>query len=149
MDNSHSQPSLNDENFIASFQIIKKGYEKRYIQVRKSYNLTQNEIDVLIFLKRHPDKDTAGEIAGGQLLSRSLVCKSVEFLLNNEYLVSQEDKEDRRYLHLKLTDKAETILQKLLQVRQDFCLILERNIGREEMDIFLRVFNQMKLNLEE
>lgn len=149
MDDSHSHQSLTDVNFIISFQKIKKCYEKMYADVRKSYNLTQNEIDVLIFIKRHPGLDTAGEIAAGQSLSRSLVCKSVESLLDNHYLIAEEDREDRRFLHLKLTDRAEEILQKLLQVRDDFWSILEKNIKREEMDVFLRVFSQMKLNLED
>lgn len=149
MDESHSYQSLTDVNFIISFQKIKKCYEKMYADVRRSYNLTQNEIDVLIFLKRHPGLDTAGEIAGGQSLSRSLVCKSVESLLDNQYLIAEEDREDRRYLHLKLTDKAEDILRELLQVREDFWSILKKNIGREEMDVFLRVFDQMKLNLDD
>lgn len=149
MDDSHSHQSQNDENFILSFQKIKKYYEKMYSKVRKSYNLTQNEIDVLIFLKRHPDMDTAGEIACGQSLSRSLVCKSVESLLDNQYLIAAEDREDRRYLHLKLTERAEALLRELLQVREDFWSILKHNITREEMDIFLRVFDQMEQNLEE
>lgn len=149
MDDSHSHQSQNDENFIISFQKVKKYYEKMYTGVRKSYGLTQNEIDVLIFLKKHPDMDTAGEIACHQSLSRSLVCKSVESLLDNQYLIAAEDKEDRRYLHLKLTEYADTILLKLLQVREDFWLILKKNIGREEMDVFLRVFDQITLNLED
>ena len=41
------------EAFIISSQRVKKIYEKMWSETRRVYRLTQNEIDVMLFLKNH------------------------------------------------------------------------------------------------
>lgn len=136
------------ENLIISSQKIRKIYEKMWIRTRKTYGLTQNEIDVLLFLKRHPAMDTAVDIASCCSLSRSLVCKSVENLLKKNYLAVHTDPHDRRYLHLELTQEAKKVLTELAELGDEFWTILQKGIKEDEMDMFLKVLKKMRNNLE-
>lgn len=137
------------EMFAISSQRIRKFYEKMWRQTRKDFGLTQNEIDVLLFLKSHPDVDTAANIASYCALSRSLVCKSVETLLEQGYLTSQTDKQDRRYLHLTLTDRAMQIIKELEERNKEFWNSLLDGISKEDRNFLLQILKQMRLNLKQ
>lgn len=145
---SISEEFSSGEAFSISSQKIRKIYEKMWMKTRKAYGLTQNEIDVLLFLKKHPNIDTAADIASCCSLSRSLVCKSVEALLRIEYLVVLTDKQDRRYLHLKLTDQAIQVLRELETRHTQFWEALMRDISQEEILLFKQVLCKMRRNLE-
>ena len=136
------------EAFIVSSQMVKKLYERMWSDTRKHYELTQNEIDVLLLLKNFAPMDTAGDIARCRALSRSLVSKSVESLIQCGYLDGEPDSRDRRYFHLKLTEKAEQVLREMQKIRSNFWSMLQEGVTPEEMEQFLRVLGKMRHNLE-
>lgn len=140
----HDSPG---ESLIISSQKVKKYYEKQCADIRKKYHLTQNEIDVVMFLHAHPQMDTAKEIAGYRYLSRSLVCKSVEDLIAGKYLIAVPDKRDRRYLHLKLTQRTQRLIEELLQLKRMFWSALQENITEEEMEVFWHTLRKIHHNL--
>ncbi len=65
-----------------------------------------------------------------------------------EYLVVQTDKQDRRYLHLKLTDQAIQVLRELETRHTQFWEALMRDISQEEILLFKQVLCKMRRNLE-
>jgi len=136
------------EDFFVISQRIKKTYDKMWTDVRKEYELTQNEIIVLLLLKNNPDLDTSADIAEYCSLSRSLVCKSVEELMKNGYLLVKTDRKDRRYQHLILTSNADKVLSKLQQMRERLWSIQKEGITEEEIDAFYLVLLKMRRNLE-
>lgn len=136
------------EAFIISFQKVKKIYEKMWTDTRKAYGLTQNEIEVMLFLRNHEEMDTAADIAGYCSMSRSQVCKSVEDLVTAGYIRPMPDQQDRRYLHLKLTKEAGHILRELQELRTWFWEELQEGISRTEMEVFTSVLGRMRGNLD-
>lgn len=136
------------EAFIISFQKVKKIYEKMWADTRKAHGLTQNEIDVMLFLKNHGELDTAADIARYRSMSRSQVCKSVEDLVDAGYVESVPDRQDRRYLHLKLTEKAGHILQELQGLRTWFWQEIQQGISEAEVELFMSVLERMRGNLD-
>lgn len=137
------------EMFVISSQKVRKLYEKMWRDTRKEEQLTQNEIDVLLFLKNHPQVDTAAGVASYCALSRSLVCKSVETLLKENYLIAKTDEQDRRYLHLKLTDKAAGTLIWLDEKNKEFWEKLLKDISGEERSFLLLILKKMRMNLKQ
>lgn len=137
------------EAFIISSQRMKKVYEKMWADTRKVYGLTQNEIDVMLFLRNHEELDTAADIARYRSMSRSQVCKSVEDLVDTGYLLTIPDQQDRRYLHLKLTKEAADVLKELQRLREWFWQEIQKDISGQEQEIFLCVLSKMRRNLEE
>ena len=89
-----------------------------------------------------------GITARCRALSRSLVSKSVESLIQCGYLDGEPDSRDRRYFHLKLTEKAEQVLREMQKIRSNFWSMLQEGVTPEEMEQFLRVLGKMRHNLE-
>ena len=89
-------------------------------ELGEKYNLTQNEIEVLIFLHNNPDLNTSKDIVKYRWTSKSLVCKSVRSLLDNEYLDPAADYDDGRIMRLNMTDKCKDIAKDLAEAEKKF-----------------------------
>ena len=98
------------ELLVLSAMQVKKKHTKMCAQVIKEQPLNQNEVDILLFLKQHREVDTAAEIAKYRCVSKSQICKSVDDLTRQGYLIVIPDEKDRRYQHLSLSEKGNQIL---------------------------------------
>lgn len=145
MDRVFSQFNLG-EHVMVSSRHVKKLYMKMCAQAVQEEDLSQNEMDVILFLCKYETVDTAKEIAKYRCMSKSLVCKSVESLTNRGFLEVVQDKEDRRFQHLKLSQRGKAVVQKLQEAREVFLEALQQGIGAEEMEIFLRVLSKIRNN---
>lgn len=134
------------EHMVVSARHVKKLYQKRCAQAVRDEGLTQNEIDIILFLRKYAAVDTAREIARYRCTSRSLVCKSVDSLTGRGYLEVAQDSADRRFQHLKLSRRGARTVQKLQAARNAFLQELQQGISEEEMEIFLRVLSKIRKN---
>ena len=116
-------------------------------QVIKEQPLNQNEVDILLFLKQHREVDTAAEIAKYRCVSKSQICKSVDDLTRQGYLIVIPDEKDRRYQHLSLSEKGNQILIELEEVRKVFLSKLENGITGEERKMFQSVIKKIRQNV--
>ena len=114
----------------------------------KIHDLTLNEFEMLMYLKRGK-RDTSKDLVKERGYSRSLVSKTADQLMKQGYLTAEQDKEDRRIMHLKLTEKAEGILGELEQFTNGLNEILRRTITREEIDAMKMVLIRMQACFEE
>ena len=97
-----------------------KLYEKTMKTVCTAHALTMVETDIIAFLKNNPQKDTAADIVELRMLSKGAVSKGVEALIQKELIRRYPDAEDRRRLHLKLTDRSEPILTDIERAQTEF-----------------------------
>ena len=134
------------EHVMVSSRHVKKLYMQTCAQAVQDTALTQNEIDVLLFLHKYKTVDTAKEIAQYRCMSKSLVCKSVDALTARGYLEVVQDKDDRRYFHLKLSGQGMKMAQKLQEARETFLQVLQQGISQEEMEVFLSVLAKIRGN---
>lgn len=74
--------------------------------VRREYGLSKVEIVIVNFLYNNPQHDTASEIVRMRMLQRGNVSQGVEALIQKGFLKRTEDPEDRRRIHLSLTETA-------------------------------------------
>lgn len=91
---------------LVSGQQMKRLYEKQFEEICERYQITQNEADIIVFLANNREFDTARDIVEFRMIAKSYISKSVEDLIKKDFLVRTLDKEDRRIIHLKLTDKS-------------------------------------------
>lgn len=75
----------------------------RYTPLSLAYGLSMRELNVLLFLANHPDYDTARDITEYKGISKSQVSQAVDFLVETDYLTRRTDAEDRRVVHLRIT----------------------------------------------
>ena len=79
--------------------------DHRFAPIARRYGLSMREINVLLFLSNNPGYDTARDITEYRGISKSLVSQAVEFLAELSYLTRRADPDDRRLLHLALTEE--------------------------------------------
>ncbi|OJV65614.1 MAG: hypothetical protein BGO41_07175 [Clostridiales bacterium 38-18] len=140
---------VNNKNslFLIFSWKIKKVYEKMFYQVSEELELTQNEIDVLLFLHNNAPLNTASDIARYRAMSKSMISKSVDSLYKRGYLSYDIDELDKRCIHLKIEPVAMPIVKKLHEVQKQFFDILTSNISEEEYKVMETVLNKMYENI--
>lgn len=95
------------------------------------------EATIISFLHNHPGRDTAAEIVELRMLSKSNVSQAVESLIQKELLLRRQDTEDRRKIHLSLTEKADPITREIEKVWKSFKNKIFRGFTEEEEKQFL------------
>ena len=118
-----------------------------FYQVSEELELTQNEIDVLLFLHNNAPLNTASDIARYRAMSKSMISKSVDSLYKRGYLSYDIDELDKRCIHLKIEPVAMPIVKKLHEVQKQFFDILTSNISEEEYKVMETVLNKMYENI--
>lgn len=122
-------------------------YEKVFYQLTEELQLTQNEMDVLLFLYNNSPLDTARDIARYRAMSKSMISKSVDSLYRRGYLEYKIDQTDKRCIHLKIEPVAIPIVEKLYKVQKRFFDTLTYNITEEEYKAMETVLNKMYENI--
>ncbi|WP_312651998.1 MarR family winged helix-turn-helix transcriptional regulator, partial [Proteiniclasticum sp.] len=132
---------------LSHLKLAKTVYEKMFYQVSEELELTQNEIDVLLFLHNNAPLNTASDIARYRAMSKSMISKSVDSLYKRGYLSYDIDELDKRCIHLKIEPVAMPIVKKLHEVQKQFFDILTSNISEEEYKVMETVLNKMYENI--
>ena len=126
----------NSTKILASGQQMKRLYEKQFEEICGRYQITQNEADIIAFLANNPDFDTAKDIVELRMIAKSYISKSVENLIKKGFLVRISDKEDRRIIHLQLTDKSIPIIDDARLKQKEFVEILFAGMDANEIEMF-------------
>lgn len=136
-------------NALITGQYLKKLYEKLESKICTKYNLTKLELDILLFLANNPCYDTAKDIVEIRLFTKSHVSKSIEHLIDYQYLNRIPDKNDRRCIHLAIEDKAKTIILEAQQMQNYFFSLIYKNFSYEEKQQIDKFIMRMSENIKE
>lgn len=126
---------------------LKKWYEKSFSHIQEKENLTQIEIDILLFLANNPQYDTAKEIVKIRGLAKSHVSGGVEKLIKKGFLIRNGDKEDRRCIHLKLLKAASGVVKEAQLTQKKFFEQLYQGITPEEREVWHQILMRMEENV--
>ena len=83
--------------------------DHRFAPIARRYGLSMREINVVLFLANNPGYDTARDITEYRGISKSQVSQAVEVLAERSYLTRRADPDDRRLLHLSLTEEGRAL----------------------------------------
>lgn len=125
---------------------LKKLFAKLYVPIMEKYSLRPVEIDIIMFLHKH-DIDTAKDIIQSNHLSKAHVSKSIDNLKAGGFIEIVEDENDRRVLHINLTDKAGEVIEMANEVFEECRKIMTRDISQEEMDTVNNVMKKVIDNI--
>jgi MarR family transcriptional regulator for hemolysin len=129
-----------------------KGYARLLEPICKKWDLTRNELDVILFLANNPDFDRAVDIVNHRGLAKSHVSMSVTNLEGRGLLERIPDPADRRTVHLRLTEKAKEVTDVGGRVQKQFMDYLHQGVTEEQMELMRlfaeRVYENIK-NIEE
>lgn len=135
-------------SYFDNLKKLQKAYARLLEPVCRQWDLTRNELDVLLFLYNNPQLDRAADIVCCRGIAKSHVSQSVASLEKRGYLRRQVDPEDRRTIHLALTEDAIPPAQQGRSAQQDLGALLTQGLTREELALWRQLQEKVRLNIE-
>lgn len=130
-------------------QIIKKLYSNVFERIALKYNITANEVMILSFLKDDFDQDMATDIVNTLMISKSHVSLSVNNLEKAGYIEKRQDINDKKKVHLEITEKAKPILDEIENEQNKLYEVIFKGISEEEKEILTLILQKMCNNINE
>ena len=125
-----------------------KGYARVLEPICKAWEITRNEMDVLLFLANNPGMDRAVDIVNKRGLSKSHVSFSVNNLQMRGFLSRRVDQTDRRTIHLVLTQRVQPIVEAGQKAQRQFFATIFADISREDMAIWRQITEKVSNNIQ-
>ena len=139
-------------NYFDTLARAQKGYARLLDPICKKWDLTRNELDVLLFLANNPGQDRAVDIVNNRGMSKSHVSLSITNLESRGFLIRKEDTADRRTVHLVLTGQAKDITETGQMAQRRFFSYIHQGVTQEQIDMmmdFARKVSENIKNIEE
>ena len=124
-----------------------KSYNRLMEPVCRKWELTHNELDVLLFLANNPGQDRAVDIVRGRGMSKGHVSLSLRSLEKRGLVARREDDEDRRTARLTLTGGASQIAADGQAAQRDFYNRIRDGVTPEESRVMWSVAQKMVDNI--
>ena len=125
----------------------KKAYALMIDPVCRKYDLTRNELDILLFLHNNPDFDRASDIAAKRGIAKSHVSMSLSNLEKRQIILRQTDPDDRRTVHLILTEEAHTMAREGRSAQEAYFRKLCEGLSPEEIALWQKIIYKVNKNL--
>lgn len=127
----------------------KKGYARVLDPICKEWNLTRNELDILLFLHNNPEYDRATDIVVRRGIAKSHVSLSVSSLEARGFVTRHVDGHDRRTVHLRLSETAASIAQAGRDAQVGFFKLLYAGLTQEEVNQWQGIIDKVSKNIAE
>lgn len=132
---------------VNGLRVITRFYDTQRRAVCRRLGISQMEFDILVFLHNNPGRDTARDIVALRGLPKSNVSQAVEVLMSKGMLARRQDAEDRRRVHLSLTEEADRLMPELLKAQQTFWEQAFRDFSAEDAACFAALYGRIVNNL--
>lgn len=139
---------VNPFHYFDTLNRATKGYAKLLDPICKKFDLTRNELDVLLFLANNPGFDRAVDIVNNRGLSKSHVSLSITNLESRGLLRRKEDPSDRRTIHLKLTEAAIPITDTGKMAQKRFFQYLHKGVTPEQLEAVMAMAQKVAENIQ-
>ena len=135
-------------NFFDSTLRAKKKYAQLLEPICEAYGLTRNELDVMLFLANNPQYDRAADIVTRRGIAKSHVSLSVGNLEKRGFLTRRFDENDRRTVHLTLSEEASAIAKAARAEQIRFFKRIYHGLTQEEMALWHNLYTKVCINIE-
>lgn len=105
-------------NIFDMTKSLMKLQEKYLESIRTDYKLSRIEVIIITFLHNNPAHDTARDIVEFRMLQRGNVSTAIDSLADKGYLTRHPDIDDKRIIHLKLSDQSIPVVH-AIEKKQD------------------------------
>jgi len=137
-----------DYNYFDIMARAQKGYARLLDPICKKWDLTRNELDVMLFLYNNPGFDRAVDIVNNRGLSKSHVSLSISGLESKQLLTRTEDPADRRTVHLQLTQQGKEIAETGRISQKRFFSYLHQGVSQEQIDMMIDFSRKVAENIK-
>ena len=125
----------------------RKGYSRAMDPICRQWDLTRNELDVILFLHNNPEFDRASDVALRRGMAKSHVSLSVTSLEAKGFLCRRPDPEDRRTIHLELRGDALDIARQGREAQLAFFEKIYAGLTQEEINAWTHVVEKVSENI--
>lgn len=125
----------------------RKGYSRVMDPICQQWDLTRNELDVILFLYNNPEFDRASDVATRRGMAKSHVSLSVNTLESKGLLRRRPDTEDRRTVHLELVGDAEHIANQGRAAQAEFFGRIYAGLTVDEIATWVRIAGKVSSNI--
>ncbi len=132
----------------SAMDIARRAYRKALEPVCLEWELTQTELDVLLFLHNTPQFDRAADVVARRGLQKSHVSLSVSDLVWRRMLKKIPDPADRRSARLELTERGRLAAQDGRDAQERFYRQLVQGIPEEDLACFRNTIERILRNME-
>lgn len=122
--------------------------ENRIVRIREKYDLRKVDIEVLYYLSKCGDRNTPTDIKANSMLTKSHISQSVDMLQKRRLLELIPDYNDRRCVHLTLTEQAGAVVKDINKAWADLNRIILDGVTEEEKKIFRQIAAKVGANME-
>lgn len=140
---------MDTSDYLDLMVLAQKHYNRHLEPISKRWSLTQNELDILLFLLNNPRFDRAADIVAKRGISKSHVSLAVNALGERQLLTRCSSPEDRRTVHLSLTPQGKIIAEEGKAAQQRYFTKLYQGITPEEFEHWNEIKGKMCRNIEE
>ncbi len=126
-----------------------KYYDRQFLPLLEKTGLSMREIHVLLFLANHPGQDTARDVTELRGLAKSQVSQAVEVLTGRGLLARRADGEDRRIVHLDITEQGRPLAAEAQAVQAACGRRMLAGLSQEEQAVFLDLLERVLRETEE
>lgn len=133
-------------DFFAHIRMMELLYHKMQAPVLEQYQLTQIELDVLLFLAHHPHLDTAKDIVEVRRLTKSHVSAAVERLVCREYLQRVRHPGNKKLIHLTVLPAAAPVVAAGEAQQAAFFETLRQDFSEEEATVLFEMLSRIEEN---
>ena len=134
-------------NYFDIMGVVKKSYNMILSPIYSKWEITRNELDVLLFLLNNPQYDRATDIVTYRGMAKSHVSLSVVNLESRGFLVRKYDEADRRTAHLVLTEQGYDIAEEARKYQTQFFSALYQGVTEEEFVLWGKVTEKVCNNI--
>lgn len=123
-------------------------YNRKIESLREEYHLRKIDIDILYFLYKSGEHNTSKDICNLHLFNKGHISQSVDRMVKQELIHAVHDTEDRRCVHLVLTEKAVQIIEQATKLRSQMYNIILQGVTEEERKVLHQVSEKVNQNIK-
>jgi len=134
-------------NYFDMMAAARKNYAQLLDPVCRQYDLTRNELDVMLFLHNNPEYDRAADIVAHRGIAKSHVSLGVASLEGKGLLTRRYDDRDRRTVHLKLLEPGRQIAEQAREIQMCYFSALYQGVSEEEFELWKKITQKVCDNI--
>ena len=134
---------------MISFKIgaLSRDITKFFNNQLAEYGITIGQVLVLTHLSEN-GVSSIKDIAQSLKLESSAISRLVDRLIKEELVLRDENKEDRRYMEIQLTEKGRALTEKVVMIPNDYNQFLKEKFGEEKFNILREYLEEISETLK-
>lgn len=133
--------------FIETIYGAKGLYQELLSPTCKKYDLTDNEIMILLYIADEKTADTAKEIISSLKMKKSVVSMSIKDLEERKLVHSSYSESNHKIQHLEVDEKALEIVSEAKKIQDDYYDMITKGFSKVDKTLFKKLLSKVNKNI--